>query len=145
MGRTKLIETPERLYELFEAYRNETETSDKWKKVQYVGKDGKRVEDAVKPPITMEGFERYCHKLDITIRHYIDNTEGAYEDFCVISTRIKNEIREDQITGGLLGFYNHSITARLNGLVEKNQTDLKADVKVEQTTITIFDSKEEKK
>jgi hypothetical protein len=126
MGRTKLIETPEKLYDLFVGYKTEIEGSSKWTKVQYVGKDGARAEDAVKVPLTMEGFERYCHNLDITIRHYFDNPDGAYDDFRVISTRIKNEIREDQITGGLLGFYNHSITARLNGLVEKseNKTDL---------------------
>jgi len=42
-----------------------------------------------------------------------------YDDFCEVCARIKNEIREDQITGGILSFYNPSITQRLNNLVEK--------------------------
>ena len=37
----------------------------------------------------------------------------------LLKTNIKKEIRENQITGGMLGIYNPSITQRLNNLVEK--------------------------
>ena len=36
----------------------------------------------------------------------------------------REEIREDQIIGGMLSFYNPSITQRLNGLVEKQETSI---------------------
>ena len=38
---------------------------------------------------------------------------------------LKEEIRENQILGGLLGFFNPSITQRLNGLVEKQEMAIK--------------------
>ena len=41
----------------------------------------------------------------------------------------REEIRENQIIGGLLGFYNPSITQRLNGLVEKQSNEVTATVK----------------
>jgi hypothetical protein len=64
----------------------------------------------------------YCWDEKIgTIQHYFENTLGLYDDFCDVCSRIKTEIRQDQITGGLLGFYNPSITQRLNGLVEKQE------------------------
>ena len=52
------------------------------------------------------------------------NKDGLYNDFVGICSRIKEWIREDQITGGLLGQYNPSITQRLNGLTEKTQTEI---------------------
>jgi hypothetical protein len=56
-----------------------------------------------------------------------------YDDFCEVCTRIKNEIREDQITGGILSFYNPSITQRLNNLVEKSE------VKIEDVDVNFED------
>jgi len=56
-----------------------------------------------------------------------------YDDFCEVCTRIKNEIREDQITGGILSFYNTSITQRLNNLVEKSE------VKIEDVDVNFED------
>jgi hypothetical protein len=49
----------------------------------------------------------------------MDNSNKAYNDFCAISAHIKKEIRQDQIAGGMVGQYNASLTARLNGLTEK--------------------------
>ena len=42
MGKHKYIETPERMYELFEAYKKETKDNPRIK-VDYVGKDGNKV------------------------------------------------------------------------------------------------------
>jgi len=56
-----------------------------------------------------------------------------YDDFCEVCARIKNEIREDQITGGILSFYNPSITQRLNNLVEKSE------VKIEDVDVNFED------
>lgn len=125
MAKNKYIETPDKLWELFVKYKeNLREVSEGWKKFQYVGKDGDRVEDALKVPMTMEGFERFGSDNGVTVEHYFRNSNGAYEDYCTVCSRIKTEIREDQIIGGLLGFYNPSITQRLNGLVEKKETTI---------------------
>jgi hypothetical protein len=61
------------------------------------------------------------------VKHYFDNKEGRYDEFGVICSRIKEEIRHDQITGGLLGNYNASITQRLNGLTDKKEVDIKSE------------------
>jgi len=97
---------------------------EEWKKVQYVGKDGERVTDKLKVPMTMEGFERFCYDNYGCVGQYFDNKDGLYSDFVAICLYIRKEIRENQIIGGLLGVYNPSITQRLNGLTEKTQTEL---------------------
>ena len=80
MGKHKYIETPERMYELFEAYKKETKDNPRIK-VDYVGKDG--------------------NKVNIPL------------DIC------RAPAGALQISGGMVGQYNASITQRLNNLVEK--------------------------
>ncbi len=75
-------------------------------------------------PYTLEGFKRYCFENHGDVGQYFDNKGSYYNDFVVICSRIRMEIREQQIMGGLMGFYNPSITQRLNGLVEKQQNDI---------------------
>jgi hypothetical protein len=79
--------------------------------------------------MTLEGFKRYCRSNHGEAEHYFKNTDNMYDDFCLICSRIREEIRENQIIGGLLGFYNPSITQRLNGLVEKQATEVTATIK----------------
>jgi hypothetical protein len=67
------------------------------------------------------------------VSEYFLNRDGYYDDFTIICLRIKDEIRENQIVGGLLGFYNPSITQRLNGLTEKVETDNTHKAKIEIT------------
>lgn len=105
---------------------NLEEQAEKWLKVQYVGKEGQRVTDGQKVPMTLEGFKRFCRERYGDVAEYFNNRDGLYNDFTIICSHIKDEIREDQIIGGLLGFYNPSITQRLNNLVEK--TDNKHEV-----------------
>lgn len=89
-----------------------------WPKVQYVGKDGERREDFPVLPLTLEGFYVFCFDNYGCVKEYFMNRLGYYDDFTTICTRIKDEIRKQQITGGLIGAYNSSLTARLNGLKE---------------------------
>ncbi len=44
-----------------------------------------------------------------------------YGDYVGICRTIKEEIRADQIDGGMAGIYNPSITQRLNNLTEKKE------------------------
>jgi hypothetical protein len=52
--------------------------------------------------------------------HYFDNTDNRYLDYRTVCSYIKREIRNDQISGGMVGQYNPSITQRLNNLTEKS-------------------------
>ena len=126
MHPTRIFKHPDELAEAWVRYKDHLKESAKeWPIIQYVGKDGERVEDYPKLPLTMDGFEVWCHDNYGTVEHYFRNTDGNYDEFCTICSRIKKEIRTDQITGGLLGKYNASITQRLNGLTEKSEVTVK--------------------
>lgn len=131
MAKHKYIETPEALLELFEKYKADLkEQAKEWEKIQYVGKDGDKKTDYMKVPMTMEGFRRFGYNNGVTIKHYFDNTDNRYSDYSTICSRVSNEIRENQIIGGLLGVYNPSITQRLNGLTEKSETKTEGSMQV---------------
>ncbi len=128
---SRIFKTPEELEQAFKEYKQFViEESNKWLKVMYVGKDAHRVEEPQKVPLTQEGFERFCYNNYGCVNQYFDNQDGYYKDFITICSRIKREIREDQITGGMLGFYNPSITQRLNNLTDKKELDLKGGINI---------------
>jgi DNA polymerase II small subunit/DNA polymerase delta subunit B len=114
MAKHKYIETPEKLFELFEEYKKNL----KPREIQKATATGVKSEFH-KPPLTLEGFEVFGFSKGVTLDHYFRNTNGAYEEYCAICLRIKKEIRQDQIEGGMVGQFNPSITQRLNGLTEK--------------------------
>ena len=128
MHPTRIFKSPEELEHAWTLYKESLrEEALEWVKVQYVGKEGERVTDPLKLPYTMEGFSVYCYKNFGVIKHYFQNTDGYYDDFCPICSHIKEEIRSNQITGGLLGVYNPSITQRLNSLVDKSEVTEKRE------------------
>ncbi len=132
----KYIESPEALKELWDRYKEDVkEQAKEWTKIQYVGKDGERVEDGMKVPLTMEGFRRFGHNNGVTVKNYFDNVEDRYAAYYTICSCIRDEIRENQIIGGLLGVYNPSITQRLNGLKEQvEQTNIEQPLFPNDTT-----------
>ncbi len=130
MGRKKYIETPEKMWELFEAYRKEVKSNPRKKHV-FVGKDGVSDYELLERPLTLEGFECYCYDNEIIsdLSQYFANTEGRYTDYQTICSRIRKTIKDDQIQGGMVGQYNPSITQRLNGLTDKSE--VKTDVNIQ--------------
>lgn len=126
MGISKYIESPEKMWELFCAYR-ESAKSKPILVQDFVGKDGQEVKRERERPLTLEGFENYCfeNKIINDLGDYFSNNDKRYTEFATICRAIKRIIREDQISGGMAGIYNPSITQRLNGLVEK--TDAKTE------------------
>lgn len=132
MGRpfgTKKIESPERLMELFEQYKNYIKANP-FLVQDYVGKDGVEVFRTKEKPLTIDGFETWLFQNAFIgdLSHYFANTNGAYSDFLTICYAIRKECRNDQINGGMAGIYNPSITQRLNGLTEKSE--IKQDVSI---------------
>ncbi len=129
MPKNKYIESPEKMWELFEEFV-------KFKKnnpilVQdFVGKDGDEVHRTKERPLTIEGFEVFLYNKDIIsdISHYFANLDGRYSEYVAICSRIKKAVRNDQIEGGMAGIYNPSITQRLNGLTEKTDNTQRIDL-----------------
>ena len=82
---------------------------------------GRMVKEKLETPLTKEGFYNYVADQGImcTLKDYFSNRDDRYETFVPICTRIMEEIRRDQIEGGMVGQYNASLTARINGLVDK--------------------------
>lgn len=122
-GRPPKIKDPEHLYQLFKEYKKEVKSSPFLVK-DWVGKDADEVYREKEKPLTFEGFECYVWDVGVSkgIDHIFANQGGRYKRFLSICSRIKKEIRQDQIAGGMAGLYNPSITQRLNNLVDKVET-----------------------
>jgi hypothetical protein len=124
MHPTRIFKNDSEMAVAWAAYKdNVKKQGEEWLKVQYVGKDGDRKEDPSKVPLTLEGFKRFCRENYGEVEQYFSNQDKYYDDFIGVCSRIRDEIRENQIIGGLLGFYNPSITQRLNGLIEKTANE----------------------
>jgi len=130
MGKKKYIETPEKMWELFEAYKKEVKSNPRKKHV-FVGKDGVSDYELLERPLTLEGFECYCYDNEIIsdLSDYFANKDGRYSEYATICSRIRKTIKDDQIQGGMVGQYNPSITQRLNGLTDKSE--IKNDVNIQ--------------
>jgi hypothetical protein len=124
-GNGKYIETPEKMWEYFEAYRAEVKNNPRSKTV-FPGKDAIPQREPLERPLTLEGFENWCADAGIIedLSNYFANTKGNYSDYSTICSRIKRVIRQDQIEGGMVGQYNASITQRLNALVDKQENQV---------------------
>lgn len=90
----------------------------------WVGGAGKPVTRKKERPLTFDGFQVYVWRKGIAngIDQYFSNYEGRYSEYVDICQSIKREIREDQISGGMAGIYNPSITQRLNNLKEQTES-----------------------
>tara|TARA_R100000951_G_C2590003_1_gene164701 strand:- start:22 stop:498 length:477 start_codon:yes stop_codon:yes gene_type:complete len=137
MHPTRIFKAPEELQEAWGEYKECLLTAAKlWPKVQYVGRDGKRVEDYPVLPITLDGFYVFCREVVKgkprygEVEQYFTNQGGRYDDFVGICRACKQERRNHQIIGGMVGAFNPSITQRLNGLADKKEVDAKVDVPI---------------
>lgn len=126
MGKHKYIETPEKMWELFEAYKAQTKSNPILVQ-DFVGKDGDEVNRKKERPLTIDGFECWCYDNDIIshLSDYFANSDNKYNEYSTICSRIRKAVRTDQIEGGMSGIYNPSITQRLNGLTDKSEVMVK--------------------
>jgi hypothetical protein len=127
MHPTRIFKTPQDLAKAWEEFKEDLkEQARDWPKVQYVGKDGERMVDYPVLPITLEGFYRFCRGKYGDVKEYFVNrpNDGKryYDEFTTICHACKDECREHQIIGGMIGNFNPSITQRLNGLKEHTDT-----------------------
>lgn len=124
VGRPRNLNSPEQLFELFERYKRDVKANPRIKSV-FGGKEFEERAEPLERPLTMEGFELFCWDEVGQVEQYFKNIDKRYEEFIPICSRIRKEIRRDQIEGGMVGQYNPSITQRLNGLKEQvEQTNI---------------------
>lgn len=129
---TKYIKTPDIMWELFQKYKHQTK-SKPIRKMVFVGRDGQRDYEERERPLTMEGFENFVADEGLNeagLANYFANTNGNYEDYLTICSRIRRAIKQDQIEGGMASIYNASITQRLNGLTEKTENKNEDNIKI---------------
>lgn len=124
MGKNKYIESPERMWDLFTDYKKEVSENPLTQK-DWVGKDAQTVQREFTRALTMEGFECYVmENTEVTypdLTEYFEGKNESYKNYFPICSRIRREIRLDQIEKGLAGLINPSITQRLNGLTDKQE------------------------
>jgi hypothetical protein len=132
VGRPRNFETPADLWQAFLKYE-EWIKENPIRKMVFVGKDGARDYELINRPYSMEGFEVFCWDEYGQVEQYFKNTENRYDEFIPVCSRVKKLIREQQISGGMAGVYNASITQRLNGLTEKTENNTTLSGKIEIT------------
>lgn len=130
---SKQFSSPSELWNLFLEYEKVTKSNPRLKHI-FVGKDGHPDYEEKEIPISLDGFELYSmekgYNESADLSEYFECKNESYKDFFPLCRAIKKKIRKDQIEGGMAGIYNPSITQRLNGLVEKTQTDLSASINI---------------
>ena len=131
MAKTKYIETPEMLWELFKAYV-QFEIDNPMYKVEYVGREGKVVRTPLETPITFEGFECYLQDQDVItdLSHYSMNKEDRYTEYVGIVTRIRQNCFVHNFKGAAIGIFSPNLIARKLGLIEKTETKTQASINV---------------
>ena len=137
-----MIESPYKMWELFEEYRKETKASTR--RIPKATPKGILYEEHT-PPLTMVGFETFVADSGFNqeLSHYFGNREDRYSEYVAITSRIRKAIQKDQIEGGMIGQYNSNLTARLNGLTERvDQTS--GGEKVNNITVEIVRPNEDK-
>lgn len=132
---TRIFKHPEELLKVFEEYVVwiEEVESKKWQKIQYVGKDGTQKKDAYIVPLSFDSFSVYCYSRYGVVKQYFENPLGYFDDFIEVCSHIKERIRANQVTGGLLGVFNPSITQRLNNIVEETKTVIVEKIEIDFT------------
>jgi hypothetical protein len=135
MPKHKYIETPEKMWDLFEAYKRWCKENPRFS-YSLSTKTGEATAVPLERPLTQVGFRTFAAEKECTVNDYFCNKEGRYSEYATICARIEEAIRMDQIEGGMVGQYNASITQRLNNLTERVDTTTKGD-KIESIQVTI--------
>lgn len=132
MGKPKYIETPEKLWELYNQYKEWTKENPILKQ-DFVGKDADEVYRRLERPLSFEGFEVYLREQDVIcdLGDYDRNKDGRYQDYATIIRACKKDIEVNQFNGATVGIFQQNIIARKLGLVDKKEVEQKViNVKV---------------
>lgn len=133
MAKHKYIETPEKLWELFQEYVK-YEAEHPMHRTDYVGKEGNRVTTKLETPITFEGFECYLADQGIIedLGHYSQNLDGRYTDYVPIITRIRKNCFVHNYKGAAVKLFDANLIAKKLGLIAKIETEHKGTLNLPQ-------------
>lgn len=133
MPKPKLIETPEKLMELFQSYRDWCKANPRYENMpDYKNASSFKVER--ERPLTWDGFENWLRENDVIAKldNYKANVDEAYTEYRDIIRDIDRIIWADKFEGATVGIYNHNIIARDLGLADKKEHS--GEVAVKQIT-----------
>jgi hypothetical protein len=119
----KLIETPERLLELFKEYVKH-ESENPMHRIDYVGKEGKQVKTPLETPVTFDGFEVYLFQNGIIsdLGHYSRNKDSRYSEYVPIIAYIRKHCYIHNFKGAAVKLFDPNLIARKLGI--KESTDV---------------------
>lgn len=118
MGKNKYIETPEKLLELWDQYKEQVG----FDTIEQATPKGEIVTLSISRPLLKSGFEAFVFRLKgFGIGQYLDNQDNLYGEYIDVITCIRREWETNQISGTLTGKYKApNLTARLNNITERN-------------------------
>lgn len=102
----------------------------RYKKEKHGGSKEMKKQDQqenVSRPYTLYGL---CAFLGITKWHQFKSTYISKDGFENVILTIENVIASQQIDGAMTGVFKENLTARLNGLADKNQQEISGEVDV---------------
>jgi hypothetical protein len=119
VGRPRNIESKEILLKYWDEYKSHIDNNLDSEDIVTV--KGSIVQKKSKKPYLKQGFESFVFRnYGISIKDYL--LPDKYPEFSDVTTCIRNEWEDDQISGTLTGRYKApNLTARLNGLTEKSE------------------------
>ena len=148
-GRKRAYETPELLEEAFYEYVDWEFSRDEFDIVkQKSQKNAKNVKDIyeertkVQSPLSIYMFQTYIGRSESWLKEFEKKLKENPEEnkkFLSVIKGIREFIKDHQIKGALSGKYKENIIARLHGIKEQQETEVKVDVK----GIKFFDSEDE--
>lgn len=123
MGIHKKIESPEKLLKYFREYK-EHEENNRLFKIEYVGREGTRVDTPLHYPLSMEAFKSwlFINGIISDLSDYVKNKEERYDDFTPIIAHIKEFIFAHNFKGASVQLLNPNLIARQLGI--KEQSDI---------------------
>lgn len=138
IGRPAKFPTAEDLWREALAYFNWCDdnpimTTNKRKKSRSDTSESQSMEqEPVSRPYTLDGLCLWCNILTpwATFKRDCGRRADA-EQFAIVINACEQTIRNQQVTGAMIGIYSERLTARLNGITDKQELD----AKVRSTTV----------
>lgn len=128
-GRDKLFATPQLMWEAACEYfqwcdDNPIIMTEQTKRVSKTAEDLTNI--PLKRPYTLQGLCLYLDANTVYFNHFYDSIKDKDDemskDFRQIITRIRETIQDQQISGASVNIFNSNLVARLNGLVDKQES-----------------------
>lgn len=121
-GRDKLFASPELLMEAVEEYLEYVDGAPWMNKEAIKGGEfaGQIISIPTARPYTFSGL---CLYLGCNRGYFNDFKKTCSADFSAVISRIEEIILTQQIEGALVGAFNPNLTARLNGITDKQSVD----------------------